>query len=164
MVRPLGTGWMSACGAHLRRPATPLLWPLAEVIRTPASDCRTIAILGGPRRAPPRRAESENCAINCTDFVPMSRAARTRLDCSVRLGGAAKRAHDRVGREISSICGNGRDVGETGSRARNPALERNHLDQRVRVDGKGDERQRPCVADEAARPSPDKTEPAQREA
>ena len=28
-------------------------------------------------------------------------------------------------------------------------------------EGKGDERQRPCVGDEAARPSPDKTEPTQ---
>jgi hypothetical protein len=31
--------------------------------------------------------------------------------------------------------------------------------QRVCDEGKGDERQRPCVGDEAAKPSPDKTEP-----
>ena len=82
------------------------------------------------------------------------------------LGGAVKRAHIRVGLEsgISSISGNDRHVGDARSRARNPALERNHWDQRVRVEGKGDERQRPGVADEAARPSPDKTEPTQREA
>ena len=43
---------------------------------------------------------------------------------------------------------------DPGSRARNPALERNHWGQRVRVEGKGDKRQRPCVADEAAGPSP----------
>jgi hypothetical protein len=59
------------------------------------------------------------------------------------LGGAEKRAHNRVGLEsgISSIFGNGRDVGETGSRARNPALERNYWGQRVRIEGKGNERQ-----------------------
>jgi hypothetical protein len=105
-------------------------------------------------------------AINCTDFAPMSQVARPTLDWSVGLGAAVKRAHIRVGLEsgISSISGNDRDVGETGSRARNPALERNHWGQRVRVEGKGDERQRPRVADEATRPSPDKTEPTQREA
>jgi hypothetical protein len=105
-------------------------------------------------------------AINCTDYVSMSRVARPTIGCSVRLGGPGKRAHNRVGLEsgILSICGNGRDVGETGSRARNPALERNHWGQRVRVEGKGNARQRPGVADEAAGPSPDKTRPTQREA
>jgi hypothetical protein len=33
--------------------------------------------------------------------------------------------------------------------------------ERVRVEGEGDERRRPCVDDEAARPSPDETKPTQ---
>jgi len=93
----------------------------------------------------------------------MSQIARPRIDCSVGLGGAGKRAHNRVGLEsgISGNCGNGPDVGDAGSRARNPALERNHWGQRVSVEGKADERRRSCVGDEAAGPSPDKTEPTQ---
>jgi hypothetical protein len=96
-------------------------------------------------------------------LAAMTQFARTRIGCAVGLGGAGTRAHNRAGLEsgISSICGNDRDVGDAGSRARNPALERNHWGQRVRVEGKGDERQRPCVSDEAAGPSPDKTEPTQ---
>jgi hypothetical protein len=92
------------------------------------------------------------------------RANESGCEAEVRLlGGAEKRAHIRVGLEsgISSISGNDRDVGDGRSRARNPALERNHWGQRVRFEGKGDERQRPCVGDQAARPSADKTEPTQ---
>jgi hypothetical protein len=149
--------------AHLRRPAAPQLWPLAGVIRTSASDCHTIAILGSPQRAPQRTAGSKTCAIDCTDFVQMTQAARPTIGCSVGLGGASMRAHNRVGLEsgILSICGNDRDVGDAGSRARNPALERNHWGQRVRFEGKGDERQRLCVGNQAAWPSADKTEPTQ---
>ena len=36
--------------------------------------------LGSPQRAPPR-GPGKNHAINCTDFLPMSQVARTRIDC-----------------------------------------------------------------------------------
>src|SRR5260370_19754589 len=146
-------------------------WPKADLL-----ECRLLGRYRGKSGHQPAIAEQSRSsaahnerlraglgqstrAINCTDFVPVSQVPKPRIDCSVGLGGERARAHNRMKleREISSICGSDQDVGDARSRARNSALERNHWGQRVRVEGKVDERRRPCLGDEAARPSPDKT-------
>ena len=103
-----------------------LHWTITVVQTFAQSSCRTRA-----------RVLVQSIAL----VVPMSQVASMRIDCSVGLGGARKRAHNRMKleRQISNICGNDQDVGDAGSQARNPALERDHWDQRVRVGGKGDE-------------------------